>query len=321
MCPATSRKIVGSPSNRYLSKQVVTTRPERRVKVAGSRHRSTTRRAGDRPHFGAHREPRRSPYRHTGVRCLALFLVLSAFLGTGCGDDGDSDVAVEGSSERTQTTGTHSPADLSIVRQRPGHGAYAMPENRLKELLPNVQYRFDPDSAPTPVSDLAITGQVVEVERGNGFIHGANPGTSRQVDFDHPDLDWAFLTLTVNVDEVLAVADTAESWGPASTVKVGVPVFPQFDDVEQLSGAYASITHGLFVLDTRNDPFGQDDIFPVIGRLGSLLGVIGQDGTIDLPMVEEEQADQLTRGTPTIDSVRKAASEPKRTHEPDDGAT
>lgn len=191
-----------------------------------------------------------------------------------------------------------------IVQMRARHDAAggSRPFDSIGRLLSNTEYKMPGDPA-RPLTEAVVIGEVVDVVPGRGFrVEGNDAPGGLETEFDDPRALWRTVHVSVQVDTLLSGAVKE------SPVVVGFAFDPStsFEDVEE---QFRSIGEVLLFLN-RSPVFAYDDLVYGTVMDGALLGVIGEDDNIQLPVLENDEEAGLLKGASTLEQLRAAGQEP-----------
>jgi hypothetical protein len=181
----------------------------------------------------------------------------------------------------------------------------------LDEALPNIRFR-SPHFEEGAASDLVLLGRFTNVRAGRGF---AALDSETPTSFDDPEAIYGTAHARFAIDDPIA----GEIEGAAITV--GFRVRPKEDSAWQGLPTFDVLERGLpelgrVVLVVDESPGFEPDL-GTHQLVGGLLVGIDEDGTVSLPLLPNENESRLLEQTPTLDSLRDAATAPTRVIELD----
>jgi hypothetical protein len=186
---------------------------------------------------------------------------------------------------------------ISHLHARYDASAGARPFNSLDDLLDNVRFSM-PGRQTRPMTDAVVVGKVTEVSKGMGFyVEGNDGATGIETDFDDPRVEWRTVHLTLAVERTLSGSNE-------TPVTVGF-AFGNAIPFDQIRHDFLSYERVLLFLQKGQPVF---DYNPnVYGTImdGALLGLVGSDGSISLPVLGDGAA-ELMKNTQSVDALARA---------------
>lgn len=178
----------------------------------------------------------------------------------------------------------------------------------IDEMLPNVGFSVD-GADPVSLVDSVVVGEINDAAPGRSQVMLEEPdGPLAMVEFENPQAMVRTVHLSVDVAEELgsSVADDRITVGLA----IGANVDP-----EMVMRGLESMGPVLLFLRDDSAVFDYDDSLYSIGGNGTFLGVIGDGGEVDFPIIRRTEGsgvpDRRFVGV-TLDALREAASAPER---------
>jgi hypothetical protein len=195
---------------------------------------------------------------------------------------------------------------LKHLENRHEAGTRVQPYDSLVDLLGNVTYRM-PGQPTGPMTDAVVVGSVSDVQPGLGFyVEGDDGPTGIETDYDDPRSLWKTVHVTLDVENVVSGEVQEDS------VVVGV-AFGATMPFERIESDFRSYGRLLFFLKRGLPVFDYDP--SVYGTVmdGELMGFVGDDGRISLPVLDGSEAAEMLRPAPTVEELQEAAARRPRT--------
>ncbi len=229
---------------------------------------------------------------------IAIAIAIGAAVAAGCGPDTEpgADLAAR---DRA----------IESLAGRLGNTLLAPPLHQsLDELLPNVRFNVDSGS-PSSLVDSVVVGEIDDATPGRSQIMLEEPdGPLAMVDFEDIRAMVRTVHLSVDVDEEIG----SDVVGDRITVGLVIPA--EVDPEVTMRGLESM---GPVVLFLRDDSvvFDYDDaLYSIVGN-GTFLGLIGNSGEIDFPVIRRTESSSMPEtmfAGVTLDTLREAASGPER---------
>ncbi len=171
----------------------------------------------------------------------------------------------------------------------------------LEKSLPNHHYELSTTGRVVSFSDAVAIGTVTRVEKGIGVVW-RDEDDYTVVDFDDSSADTRSALVTMSADHVAGAIDPGP---PTLTFRVLIP--SQADPRAFIEGL-AGLGHIAVVLSRDPTPMDSTPWRPIMSD--SLIGVIGDDGSLSLPALgtDPDFEEDLDTAAALLDAARAPAS-------------
>lgn len=198
------------------------------------------------------------------------------------------------------------PSVVEHLSSRHDAAARAHQFDSIDDLLGNVTYRM-PGRPAAPLTDTVVVGSVSDVEPGLGFyVEGDDGPTGIETTYDDPRSLWKTVHVTLAVEKVVSGKVQDDSVVVGFAFGASMP----FERIESDFRSYGKLLlfakRGLPVFDYDPSVYGT-----VMD--GELMGFVGDDGRIELPVLRDDEAAEMLRPAPTVADLEKAAANRGRT--------
>jgi hypothetical protein len=229
-----------------------------------------------------------TPARRRAVRALAAPMTAAILLASACGNSNDVGV------------------DFAVEHLAARHAAATRVRyyTNLAEALPNVKYQHT-DGTTETISESVVRGEITVAESGRGFDGGGEAESTRDVGFESKDALWRTLHLRLKVMEHIAGAATSEEILVGIVIDGGV-------NPDTAARSFEAMDDVVLLLRSGSPVFDYADKLYSIVQDGGLLGLVGDDGMLTFPVLDESAA-QFAGGIATVNDLRAAAEQPERT--------
>lgn len=188
---------------------------------------------------------------------------------------------------------------VSHLRERHEAAGGTQPFDSLDDLLDNVRYSM-PGRETGPLTDAVVVGRVQDVVEGKGFYaEGGDAPSGTETEYNDERVEWRTVHVIVDIERL--VSGSADK-----QVAVGFS-FGDAISFEQIRSDFMSFERIVLFLQKDQPVFAYDR--DVLGTImdGALLGTVSSDGSIALPVLEDSEEARLTRGTPSVTALVRAA--------------
>lgn len=189
------------------------------------------------------------------------------------------------------------------LRQREASSGGSRPFDSLTDLLGNVSYRA-PGRPPAPFTDAVVVATVTAVDPGLGFYAGGEEETTRMTGYGDPGAEWRTVHATLEVTRLV-------SGNAPARVVAGFAVGTDLS-AERIERDLRSYGRVLLLLQREHPVFDYDPSIYGTVLDGALLGVVDEEGRIELPVLSEQEETELLRSAATVEALRAAAEGPPR---------
>jgi len=170
----------------------------------------------------------------------------------------------------------------------------------LAEFLPNRLFSSEGEE-PAPKAAGIVVGHVTAVSEGRAYVVvGDDADSDTEVPFDTKDPLWQTIDVTLEI---------SQGWGEftdASTVSFAAFVDGS-EDPQSVMNNYSKLGQIIVVLGPAGDYTYDPTLYRVAGS-STLIGTVGDDGTISFP-AKRELEEEFLHETPTLDDLDTAAAE------------